>query len=216
MDDKKSTRGASKRRSRETAASTSERESTERPVARRIRYYGDPVLKTPAREIEVITPAVLSFVGDMIATLMNADGLGLAAQQVGEPLAVAVLNLKGFDDVEDDLLSTGEMLVLLNPDIAEQEGHQTDEEGCLSFPGLYVQLTRPERVVVVAQRLIDENAVPVEIEARGLFARAICHEIDHLQGRLIIDRLSPFARVRALAQWRLKLAEALRNSEDKE
>lgn len=182
-------------------------------TVRRIRYYGDPVLRIPAREVSAVTPFLLTFVQEMIEILTQADGLGLAAQQVGEPIAVAVLNLEGFESVDEKLLLDGEMLVLLNPEIAEEEGRQTDEEGCLSFPGLYVNLTRPERLVVVGQRLLGKEMVPVEIEARGLFARALCHEIDHLAGRLIIDRLSPFARVRALTQWRIKLAEALRDSE---
>jgi len=199
-------------------AKREEKEQESGPVTsgkavRRIRYYGDPVLRIPAREISAVTPSLLSFVQEMIETLAQADGLGLAAQQVGEPVAVVVLNLEGFESVDEKLLLDGEILVLLNPEIAEEEGHQTDEEGCLSFPGLYVNLTRPERLVVVGQRLLDKKMVPMEIEARGLFARALCHEIDHLAGRLIIDRLSPFARVRALTQWRLKLVEAIRESE---
>ncbi len=218
---KKSPRDAGKKRlcvqkEGERGLSTAEKETVTQPVVRRIRYYGDPVLRTPAKQIVSVTPALLSFVGDMIATLMEADGLGLAAQQVGEPVAVAVLNLGGFEVVDEKLLSDGEMLVLLNPEIAEEDGQQTDEEGCLSFPGLYIQLTRPERVVATGQRLIGEKGNPVEIEARGLFARALCHEIDHLRGKLIIDRLSPFARVRALTQWRLKLAEAIRDNEQTE
>ena len=176
-------------------------------AVRRIRYYGDPVLRIPARKVSAVTPFLLSFVQEMMETLTHVDGLGLAAQQVGEPLAVAVLNLESFEGLDEN-----GMLVLLNPEIAEEEGCQTDEEGCLSFPGLYVNLTRPERVVVKGQRLVDERMIPAEIEARGLFARALCHEIDHLAGRLIIDRLSPFARVRALTQWRIKLAEALREN----
>lgn len=220
---KKSPREPGKKRSRvksqkegEPGLSTAEREVITQPAVRRIRYYGDPILRTPAKQIVGVTPALLSFVGDMIATLMEADGLGLAAQQVGEPVAVAILDLGGFEAVDEKLLSEGEMLVLLNPEIADEWGQQTDEEGCLSFPGLYVQLTRPERVVVVGQRLIGEKTAPVELEASGLFARALCHEIDHLRGKLIIDRLSPFARVRALTQWRLKLAEAIGNSDQAE
>ncbi len=212
---KKSPRGKCERRTnnqKEQDPPTSKEKPVADPVVRRIRYYGDPILRTPARQITSITPSLLSFVRDMIATLAEADGLGLAAQQVGEPVAVTVLNLEGFEGLDEKLLSGGKMLVLLNPEMVEEEGQQTDEEGCLSFPGLYVNLTRPERVVVMGQRLIRDGGIPVEIEARGLFARALCHEIDHLRGRLIIDRLSPFARVRALTQWRLTLAEALRDS----
>ncbi|MEO0140248.1 MAG: peptide deformylase [candidate division WOR-3 bacterium] len=188
--------------------------SPETKPHRRIRYYGDPILKTPAKKVSELNPSLLSLVEDMERILAEADGLGLAAQQVGEALAIAVLNLEGFEEKDEGLLADGKTLVLINPEIAEEEGEITDEEGCLSFPGLYVNLTRPERVVVSAQRLIRDRTLPVEIEAKGLFARALCHEIDHLNGVLIIDRLSPFARVRALTQWRLKLAEALEEREE--
>lgn len=175
----------------------------------RLRYYGDDILRTRGQKINSVTGALLALVEDMIGLLREHDGLGLAAQQAGQAQMVTVMAIDNMEDVPEELLADGDRLVLVNPEIAEETGAVVDEEGCLSFPGLYIDLKRPERLVVRGQRLLDGELVPVEIEAHGLFARALCHETDHLNGILFIDHLSPFQRVRALALWKRKLSEAL-------
>jgi len=183
----------------------------------RLRYYGEDILRTRGQKIRTVTSALLTLIQDMIRLLGEHDGLGLAAQQAGQAQMVAVMAIDSMEDAPEELLADGERLVLVNPEIAEEAGAVVDEEGCLSFPGLYIDLKRPERLVVCGQRLLDDKLVPVEIEARGLFARALCHEIDHLNGVLLIDHLSPFQRVRALALWKRKLSEALeKEGEDSE
>ncbi|HDQ93666.1 MAG TPA: peptide deformylase [Synergistetes bacterium] len=145
----------------------------------RIREYPDPVLVSPAEKVVDFDDSLLSLVEDMWETMAQYDGVGLAAPQIGLGIQVAVV---GWKDRK---------IVLVNPEVIEAEGEAVQEEGCLSAPGIFEKVTRPCRVVVIAQ---DEKGVSQRIEESGFLARAIMHEIDHLQGHLFFDRLSPLKR----------------------
>lgn len=145
----------------------------------RIREYPDPVLLGKAERVHEFGDSIVELVSDMWETMKEYDGVGLAAPQVGISLQIAVI---GWKDRK---------IVLINPEVVEYEGEEFQEEGCLSAPGFYEKVGRPERVVVDAQ---DARGNPFRIEERGFLARAIMHEIDHLQGKLFFDRLSPLKR----------------------
>ena len=140
---------------------------------RNIVKEGDPVLRGKCRPVEEITPRILTLLDDMRETLADADGVGLAAPQVGvRRRVVIVVN-------END-----EMIELINPQIIERSGHQRDLEGCLSVPGRLGYTNRPMHVTVQAQ---DRDGKTFTVSGSGLTARAFCHEIDHLDGILFID-----------------------------
>ena len=157
--------------------------------------YGDPVLRVRGQRIETITDELRSLAEAMIETMRAANGVGLAAQQVGHALQMAVVDVTGAEDEESAMIVDGEEvnlaewspMVLLNPELDFGPAKETAKEGCLSFPGLTGSVTRPSEVSVKAQ-LIDGRHV--EFHARGLFARAIQHEVDHLNGILFIDRMN--------------------------
>jgi len=142
---------------------------------REIRKRGDSVLTKVARPVEKFDARLKMLVEDMIDTMYDADGVGLAAPQVGILKRVIVV------DVYDDAGAR----VLINPEIIEQDGEQFGEEGCLSVPGVAGNVTRPNHVVVKAQ---DENGEEVIVEGTELLARALCHEIDHLNGVLFTQK----------------------------
>jgi peptide deformylase len=167
-----------------------------RPILR----YGAPVLHRPARPVEAITPEVEQLIHDMIETVHAAPGVGLAANQVGEDVRVCVVDLSVGTRASD-------LHVLINPEILGQAGMQLHEEGCLSVPGFEASVLRPASVTVRAQ---DAGGHCREIAADGLLARALQHEIDHLDGILFLDRLRPvyrwsilrrIARRRRAGQW---------------
>jgi peptide deformylase len=149
----------------------------------KVRRYGDPVLRMKARRVTEVTPEVRALVEDMVETMYDEVGIGLAASQVGIPLRLMV--------VGDD--KGGPARALVNPVIAESGGQVTAEEGCLSIPGIFAQVTRAAWVKLQAHDLEGE---PVSIHARGLQARVFQHEMDHLDGILFIDRLEPLQRDR--------------------
>ena len=149
----------------------------------KVRKYGDPFLRRRATPVREITPEIRRIVNDMIETMYDEVGIGLAAPQVGISLRLMV--------VGDD--KTGNARALVNPVIAEQGGEVTAEEGCLSLPGIFAPVTRAEWVKLEAQ---DLEGQPVSIRARGLAARVYQHEMDHLDGVLFIDRLDPMTRDR--------------------
>ncbi len=149
----------------------------------KVRKYGDPILRRRAAPVREITPEIRRTVEDMIETMYDEIGLGLAAPQVGVSLRLMV--------VSHD--KTGEARVLVNPVIAEQGGEVTSEEGCLSLPGIFAPVTRAEWVQLEAQ---DLEGHPVSIRGRGLTARVFQHETDHLDGVLFIDRLDTMTRDR--------------------
>jgi len=143
---------------------------------RNIVKIGDEVLKKNTREITVFDDRLHTLLDDMLETMRNADGVGLAAPQVG------VLRRAVIVEVEE-----GEVFELINPEIIYTEGEQTGPEGCLSVPGKTGTVSRPQKVRVRAK---DRNGNPIEVEGEGLMARAFCHEIDHLSGVLFVERAS--------------------------
>ncbi len=145
----------------------------------RIREYPDPVLRGRAERVGEFGDSLMELVSDMWETMKEYDGVGLAAPQIGISLQIAVV---GWRD---------RRIILVNPEIIEHEGEEFQEEGCLSAPGIFEKVGRPERIVVDAQ---DVKGNPFRLEETGYLARAILHEIDHLQGKLFIDRLSPLKR----------------------
>ena len=153
-----------------------------------IRILGDPVLKTPGSPVETFDSALAALAGDMFETMYDAPGMGLAAPQVGLSLRLFV-----FDDGQ------GLKGVVANPEITEMHHEQTEDEGCLSIPGLYHPTPRAMRARLRGQDLRGE---PMVIEGEGLLARIFQHETDHLNGVLYIDRLNESDRRQALAEHR--------------
>ncbi len=144
-------------------------------ATRKIRLDGDDVLRKVCKPIEKMTPRLQILIDDMYETMYEANGVGLAAPQVGILKRIVVI------DIGDDNAYT-----LINPKIIEADGEQTGEEGCLSLPGLQGTVTRPNHVICEAY---DEDMQLRQIEGEGLLARAICHELDHLDGILYKDKV---------------------------
>lgn len=146
--------------------------------------FPDPRLRTKAAPIKEVTDAIRELVGDMLETMYDAPGVGLAATQVNVHKRLLVA------DVSDN---KSEPLVFINPVIIERDGIQAIEEGCLSVPGFYESVERAEHIRV---RALDEHGQTFEMEARDLLAVCIQHEIDHLDGKLFVDYLTPLKRNR--------------------
>ncbi len=140
-----------------------------------IKEYGEPILREKALPVEKVTPEILNLIKDMVETMYTDSGVGLAAPQVGISKRIILV-----DGEEDGLI------VLINPMIIKSEGEVVAEEGCLSFPNIYSQVKRSSNVTIKA---LNENGDPIEITKEGLTARALQHEIDHLDGILFIDRI---------------------------
>ncbi|MCR5225624.1 MAG: peptide deformylase [Eubacterium sp.] len=140
---------------------------------RNIREDGDEVLRKVCKPVEVMTERLSTLIDDMFETMYEANGVGLAAPQVGVLRRIVVI------DVMDD-----NPLVLVNPEIIESDGEQVGPEGCLSLPGLQGDVARPEHVVCKA---LNRDMKEITVEGEGLLARAICHELDHLDGILYKD-----------------------------
>jgi peptide deformylase len=151
-----------------------------RPIVK----YGDPVLHGPAEPVEEIDDSIRSLVADMVQTMYAAPGIGLAAPQIGVPLRVIVIDLSVGED-------PSQMIQLINPEFLERDGQQSEEEGCLSVPGYGGTPARPARVKVKG---LDPEGNERVYEATELLARAFCHELDHLEGLVFVDRLSPLKR----------------------
>ena len=151
-----------------------------RPIVK----WGEAVLHAPASPVADINRAVSSLVADMIDTMYAAPGIGLAAPQIGVPLRVIVVDLSVGEDKK-------QLIKLVNPEFVEKEGEQRIEEGCLSVPGYAGSPVRPARVVVKG---LDLEGRERTYEGTDLLARAFCHEIDHIDGLLFVDRLSPLKR----------------------
>ena len=144
---------------------------------RKIRNEGDAVLRKKCREVTEVNDRILELIDDMFDTMYEANGVGLAAPQVGVLKRIVVIDVAGEDEEPQPL-------VLINPEIIERSGEQTGEEACLSLPGVFGIVTRPN---VVKVRFFDENMEQYELEGEELLARAICHECDHLDGVLYRD-----------------------------
>lgn len=142
---------------------------------RNIREIGEEVLTKKCREVSEMTPRVKELIEDMLETMYEANGVGLAAPQVGVLRRIVVIDTTGEDPH-----------ILINPRIVESSGEQTGQEGCLSVPGKSGQVTRPNYVKVLA---LDVNMKPFELEGTELLARAICHELDHLDGHLYVEKV---------------------------
>lgn len=144
-----------------------------------IRQEGDEILKKKSRQVEVIDEKLQELIEDMIETMRQKDGVGLAAVQVGVLKRVIVI----------DTYEEGEPLyVFINPEIMETKGEREVDEGCLSFPNKFAKVVRPERVKIKA---LNREGKEIKLTATGLLAQAICHEIDHLEGVVLIDRMIP-------------------------
>jgi len=146
---------------------------------RPILVFGDARLEAPNSQVENFDSALETLVDDLFETGWQAPGLGLAAPQIGVNLRLVTVDLSVGKD-------PAKKIVLANPTITETSGRISLEEGCLSFPGLFTTISRPRELVVRAQNLYGET---LEIEASGLLAQAICHEVDHLDGRLLVHHL---------------------------
>jgi peptide deformylase len=157
------------------------------------------------------TSDVKKLIANMIATMRNADGLGLAANQVGKSVALTVIDLTHIENIEErDALHTPDgALVLINPVLVGTHGESVFEEGCLSLPGIREEIVRPEQIGV---KFLDRNLKEVELEADKLLARVIQHEIDHLHGKYFIDYLSPFK----LSLLKVKLSRMVRGEVETE
>ena len=153
-------------------------------MIRPILKYGDSVLHEKAQVVEAITPEIARLVDDMIHTMYAAPGVGLAAPQIGVPLRVIVIDLSVGEE-------QGKLITVINPEFVEKEGEQRHEEGCLSVPGFAGTPVRPARVVVKGLDLEGKERI---YGATELLARAFCHEIDHVDGLLFVDRLTPLKR----------------------
>ncbi len=142
---------------------------------RQVRQAGDEILTKKCRKVDKMTPKYRDLIEDMFETMYEAGGVGLAAPQVGILRQIVVI---------DTGVGESDPHVLINPVIVEREGEQTGSEGCLSLPGKYGNVTRPMKVKAEA---LDENMEPCVLEGEGLLARAICHEIDHLEGHMFTE-----------------------------
>lgn len=142
---------------------------------RNIREIGDDVLTKRCKEVTQMTPRIRELIGDMLDTMYEANGVGLAASQVGILKRIVVIDTTGEDPH-----------ILINPRIVESSGEQTGQEGCLSVPGKTGVVTRPDYVKAVA---LDVNMKPFELEGTDLLARAICHELEHLDGHLYVEKV---------------------------
>jgi peptide deformylase len=151
-----------------------------RPIVK----YGQPVLHRPSEPVAEIDGSIAALVDDMVATMYAAPGIGLAAPQIGVPLRVIVIDLSVGAE-------KGQLIKLVNPVLVEQSGEQKLEEGCLSVPGYAGSPVRPARVAVKG---LDLEGKEQFYEGTELLARAFCHEIDHIDGLLFVDRLSPLKR----------------------
>jgi len=164
-----------------------------------ITKYGNPILRQKGAAIDKITPEIKKLIDDMFETMHANHGIGLAAQQIGKALQLTVIDVREVKDRPSTLELKGKPaevdeimpLVLINPEIKPVGDPTTSGEGCLSFPQIYADVSRPEFVEVKA---LDAKGKPIEFKAGGLLSRAVQHEVDHLNGILFIDRMSKKAK----------------------
>jgi peptide deformylase len=167
-------------------------------VILQVRLLGDPILRSKTRPIERFDEGLASFARDLIETMYDAEGVGLAAPQVGDERRIAVIDVGETRD-------TSEVIVLVNPTIVRRHGTMPSEEGCLSIPGIAETIERAEEVEV---EYLDLNGNPQKIEGRDLLSRVLQHEIDHLEGILFIDHLGALKRKMVIREWQRLRDEA--------
>jgi len=153
-------------------------------MLRPIVLFGDEVLEKPAEPVTNISGAEVQLVQDMVETMYNAPGVGLAANQVGVSKRILVTDPSGGEDRK-------ELITLVNPEIVSVDGEQFEDEGCLSVPGFTSAVVRPRKVIIKG---LDLNGKEITVEGKDLLARAFLHETDHLNGTLYISHISPLKR----------------------
>jgi len=174
-------------------------------AVREIRVFPDPVLREKSRPVERFDEGLKKLVEDMVETMYLRDGVGLAAPQLGESLRVVTIDARAGAEEEK------KPLILINPEIVQKEGDIVWNEGCLSFPGIYEEIKRADRVVVNAR---DLDGVQFTVEAEGLLAVALQHEIDHLDGILIFDYMSFIRKKLVRRELKKKVEEMKREAEE--
>lgn len=162
-----------------------------------VRIYGDDALRRKAAPVDRVTDEIRQLAKDMLATMYASDGLGLAAEQVGRSEAICVIDVPPGHDVDETTRQPRNPdvrmpLVLINPRITDGSGEQLGQEGCLSFPEIFVQIKRSEEVEVTFTDLDGQSRT---VRARGLLSRAIQHELDHLAGVLLVDRMTQVQKI---------------------
>ena len=180
-----------------------------------IRKYGDPILRAKGKRIEKVDEEIRALAENMLETMHAANGVGLAAQQVGEALQLTVLDVSQVEDRPSTLTMNGEPLeidaamplVLLNPTLRIGEEKESGTEGCLSFPDITAEVDRTSSVEVEAETL---DGAKIRIEASGLLSRALQHEVDHLNGILFIDRMSSAAKASLASKLKRMQRETLK------
>ena len=163
--------------------------------------FPDPRLKRVAAPVKIIDDSIKRLARDMAETMYEAPGIGLAATQVDVHLRIVVIDVSETRD---------QLLVLINPEVVESDGSQVCEEGCLSVPGIYDKVERAENVTV---RYLDLEGVERKIDADGLLAVCLQHEIDHLHGNTMFERLKPMQRIKAVKEYQDALARGARPGE---
>lgn len=164
---------------------------------RTILHYPDPRLRDHGKAITALTPELETLIDDMAETMYAAPGVGLAATQIGEAVALFIIDIASDDEPSN-------LLTFINPEIIASEGTQVWEEGCLSFPGIAEEIERKAKVTV---RALDRTFKSFELSAEGLLAVAIQHEYDHLQGGLMIDRMGVLKKRMVDKKMRRRVAE---------
>jgi peptide deformylase len=161
--------------------------------------YPNPVLRQKAKPVKNIDKSLQRLIDDMVDTMYDAPGIGLAANQVGRPVSVIVV------DIQREECEYG-LIVLINPELVGAQGEVSYEEGCLSVPDYFATVKRHGEIVVCG---LDRDGNSIRIAAEGMLAIALQHEMDHLDGKLFIDRISPIARDIFKRRWKKKLKEEL-------
>ena len=158
---------------------------------REIRLRNDEILRKTSKVVKNFDEKLGILLDDMYETMKSKDGVGLAAPQVGILKRAVVIDISDVNEKRKKNIPASQIgkIELINPEILEESGTQTDNEGCLSFPDVFGKVTRPYKVTVKAQ---DRNGKWFKLTGEGLLARAICHEVEHLEGKLFVDRVTEF------------------------
>lgn len=156
---------------------------------------GEPILRQKSKKIKSFGPPLEGLITDMLDTMRSADGLGLAAPQIGVPLRLIVIEMPALEDEEGNEIEPRQLYIYCNPEIVEASGEEEGEEGCLSVPGYVGMVKRATNLTVKGQ---DAKGRKIRTKAKGLLARAFQHEIDHLNGILFIDRVDSPEKLRRI------------------